>query len=191
MFGQKTESPQQQQRREDAEAEAQRAAKLHEARRPGREMEAAMREIASDESTGDIESYRRYIRLRATGGEDKKLRLAAALAMKNLKISGDAFNFDLAQYQRHLEYEKQLKNYDKQRVATDSALEACSLEKETAAAALQQAIINQSNASWVVRNLASLWVNADVLKKRNHRLFGDLPDRAELLSNYGALGWPV
>jgi len=107
------------------------------------------------------------------------------------KNSPDAFLFDIGQYKRFLQLEHSLLDYDKKRVETDSVLAAAIKEKDAAAAALQQATLKQSKAYYAVSDLASSKANFDVLQKRNRRLFGDLPDRATLHSEYNVLGWPV
>jgi hypothetical protein len=173
--------------REDAELEARRKAK----QQPGRDMERLARDFKTDESTGDIQDYRDAVALEATGEDDLEAKRRGAMAMDKLKISGDAFNFDVGQYKRHLELESYVANYDERCVALKATLAAAEKAKDAAAAELKRTTEAHTKAYQALSDLGSAKVNADVLQKRNPRLFGELPDRQELLRHYGALGWAV
>lgn len=120
--------------REDAENQA----RLKAREQPGREMERLARELKTDESTGDIQDYRDAVALEATGKNDIDAKRRGAIAMDKLKISGDAFVFDVAQYRRHLELESYVANYDERCVALKATLAAAEKAKDAAAAELKR-----------------------------------------------------
>src|ERR1700733_1376267 len=119
------------------------------------------------------------------------MRKECAAAMKKLKISPDAFLFDIGQFKRFLQLEHSLLDYDVKHVEAAAANNAAVKEKEDLAAALQEAPIKQTKAYYKLSDLVQSKASFDILQKRNRRLFGELPDRVTLHSEYNVLGWPI